>query len=208
VQAAVRVSEGGQEAVQKMAASLLVHSRAEYFFELVDHHHHVDVRIIRQDLLDHTQQAARVALQIAHDVSAAARQQASQGDCQLVQRVRARQDCHVQPVVRAGQRPLAQRGQQPRSHNAGLAAAARPDYRQQARMGVVTPQVSQQPVHQRFAPEEVWCIGFPERAQSLVGVGAWGWTLRDDGRGRDLARHDLAVQRHNVRGRSDPQFLI
>ena len=58
-------------------------------------------------------------------------------------------------------------------------------------MGVVTPQVSQQPVHQRFAPEEIRCISFPKRAQSLVRIGAWGWTLRSDGRGRDRAQARL-----------------
>ena len=84
MQAAVRVSEGGQEAVQKMAASLLVHSRAEYFLELVDHHRHLDSRIIRQDLLDPTQQAARIALQIAHDVPLPPGSR--RAHCQLVQR--------------------------------------------------------------------------------------------------------------------------
>ncbi len=89
------------------------------------------------------------------------------GCVQLVERVLSRHHPPYGPTLRAWNRTVPQRGDQPRHDHAGLATARGTDERDQAS---AIPQGTDEVRHQRLAAEEVAGVLLGEGSEPLVGI--------------------------------------
>ncbi len=164
----LRVGHSRHQAVEEVAARGLVLDQRKDLLELVDHQHQLGVA--RQQLRDDIEQAALVALELLEQIGRLLHRHAQQRGGQLGQRLRAGDHFEHKPLVRARQRAAPQRRNQAGAHDRRLAAAARPDHRQESRQRAGFAEPRQQPLGQRLAAKELGCIGLLEGAQALVGI--------------------------------------
>ncbi len=166
---AAGVAHGRMQAPHQVLALGPVCGPREEFLKLVNRQEQLPL-VRGQHQPRRPQETPLVAPQLLHQPGWPVGGDAQQPDLQLVQRVRAGQHLHHEPVLRAGQRAASQGGDQPGLDHRRLAAPARPDHGQEAGHSLILAQPRQQSLGQRSAPEEIGRIRLLKGAQTLVRV--------------------------------------
>ena len=151
--------------VKNCARSSFAGDQGEQLLELIDDQDELGL-IGGQHAFHGAAETAVVALQLLHQARRRVDRSPEQRRFQLFERVLAGSHLGDGPALGSRQDPFSHRRQQPREHERRLAAAARPDNRDQPLLGHPLDELL---AHQ-LAAEEIESVGLGERPKTLVRV--------------------------------------
>jgi len=190
-QPCVRVVDRPLEQREELRASRLLLDEREHLLELVDDEHELGL-VVREETLDRAQQSAFVLLELLEQTTGDLVADTQERRLELLERIGAGEHLGDVPALGARERAGSQPRHEPRPHDGRLAAAARADDGEEARLRQALDEV----LGQRLPAEEVLGVVFGEGAQPLVRVARLE-RARDGGIERtpegELARGVLAL---------------
>ncbi len=148
-----------------MRAAILALDERERLLELVDHEHELRL-VVDDELLDGAQEPALVLLELLEQAGRRVVPEAQEGRLELLERICPREHLGDVPALGAGKSTLPEPRHETRPHDRRLAASARADDGEEARLRETRDEM----LRQRLPAEEVLGVVLGEGPQPLVRV--------------------------------------